>query len=540
MTTNNILKTLLFPVLISLTFVSCADFLNEMDPNRITVDSFWKTEADFQKGLMATYSALTQGNVMGSGAVNSGHVQGEIGRPDPWGTDREELMTFVLKNTNGIFSGKWQSLYTGIFSANQVLDQLKNSNLDNAIKTGIEAETRFLRGLYYFWLANCFNQGSVCLHTSVPKVDADYYKPLSPKADILALIIDDLNFAQANLPRSWNNANLGRATWGAATGILGQLYLYEKRYDDAKREFKAIIDSDIYRLTTDINWNFDVAHEHNSESIFEVNFSETVKPGESATNAHFTGRAVGIAPQEARGSRNLEPSYYFIMLCKSDPIDPANPVNAGQKFSQRCLATICFKGDEQIFYQRPSYNFPFMVFQEGHIKKFQNWWLPQEPTTNRSGINERVMRLADVYLMYAETVLMTTGDVNEAIRYINMVRERSAVLKLEAGEYDRNTLMTHLMRVERPLELAYEGHMIRWMDLRRWGIAKQVFDEMTQMVFIRNSNTNVELQYAPSGYVPESEEQLVIQYEATAKNYNTELDYWPIPNAEILLNPHIQ
>lgn len=534
MTSKNILIKAFFLICMSFA-VSCTDFLNEVNPNTITEDQFWKTEPDFEKGLMAVYNVLELANVFGTTGATSGHAAGETTQVDPWNAARIELKEFRFTNINSYVAGKWQQLYRGVFRANQVLDNLEDADFSASFKTGIEAETRFLRGIYYFWLATSFNNGSVIIHTTVPKYQEDYSKPLSSREDVYALIIDDLKFAQANLPRTWDSKNLGRATWGAATAFLGQLFLYEKRYEDAKREFKSIIDSDIYRLVPDFNWNFDLEHEHNSESIFEVNFSDAVKPGES-TN-HATGRASNVAPQEARGNRIIEPSYYFIVMAKQEAIDPANPINQGQVYSQRALGSMCFKGDGQIFYQRPSYEFPFIVWQEAHIKKFQNWTMQNEPTTGRSGINERVIRLADVLLMYAETVLMTSGDVNEAMTYINQVRERSGVLKLDAVQYDKDKLMTHLMRVERFMELAFEGHMIRWQDLRRWGIVKSVYEEISQISFCRQEFSTLEgVRIATAEDLANPEAVIVRQFEAAARNYTPAMDFYPIPSAEVLNN----
>ena len=107
--------------------------------------------------------------------------------------------------------------------------------------------------------------------------------------------------------------------------------------EEAKTEFKKIIDSELYSLTPEISWNFDLEHEWNSESIFEVNFTLATNPVQS------TSRASSIAPQEAGGGRSIEAAYNFIELCKRDPIDPSDPRNDGQTYSIRALATICLK-----------------------------------------------------------------------------------------------------------------------------------------------------------------------------------------------------
>jgi len=533
MNTIRFYKPIGYLFLLAFTLASCSDFLDQQNPNTITIGNYWDTKDDFEKGLMSVYNTLGDEFVLGSNTYN--HLMSETTMPDPWAANAIDANNFIFTNINEIVVNKWRNLYRGIFRANQVLENLGSVNFDAEFERGIEAEARFLRGLYYFWLASCYNDGNIIVHTSIPVDNEDFHRGLSSREDVYALIYDDLKFAQDNLPRAWNNQNLGRATWGAATGILGQVYIYEGDYILAQSEFKKIIDSGLYRLAPNFGWNNDLENEHNMESIFEVNFSDAVKPGEDNNNNHATRRAYENAPQEAGGNRRIEPSYYFIELSKSDPIDPANPINNGQTFSQRCLATICFKGDGQVFYQRPSTEFPFIVGQEAHIKKFQNWTWHQEPNTERSGINERVLRLADVFLMYAETVLKTTGDVGEAIEYVNLVRERSAVLQLNRNDYNAGSLLNHIMRIERPLELAFEGHMIRFQDLKRWGIIKDVYDEISTIEY---ASTRDELRFATSADHTNPEATISKQYEVAASNLHlsTTVLYFPIPNVEIINN----
>jgi len=522
---------ILSAIIITIFLPSCDEFLDEQNPNAITDNSFWVSETDFTKGLMATYKTLQSSYVMGGGNATAGNVNTDIVYPNPWGSDHIELNNYSVSDVNAVVVNKWHQLYTGIFRANQILENLSSSKLSSDFNKSIEAETRFLRGVYYFWLFSNYNKGSIIIHTSIPKTTEDYNKPLAKREEVLSLIIEDLKFAQNNLPRTRPNTELGRATWGSATAKLGKLYLYEGNLSEAKEEFKKIIDSGLYSLTPDISWNFDLEHEHNTESIFEVNFSMTTNPVQT------TNRAAEIAPQEAGGNRSIEPSYYFIELCKSDKIDPLDPRNQGQIYSQRALASICFKGDGQVFYQRSTTEYPFIVGQEAHIKKFQNWTWPQERSDGRSGINERVIRLADVYLMYAEILLRTTNDVSEAIDYVNLVRKRSGVLELKAIDFNSTELLKHIMRVERPLELFAEGHMIRWQDLKRWGITKEVLLEISNMKF-RSFPDGIRI--ATQEDLTDPNADIRVQFTTSFQNYDSAIDdYFPIPNQEVITNEQI-
>ena len=122
--------------------------------------------------------------------------------------------------------------------------------------------------------------------------------------------------------------------------------------------------------------------------------------------------------------------------------------------------------------------------EASYLKKFQNWWLERESELSISGINERVIRLADVMLLYAECILNTDGDYTEALVYVNQIRNRAGVELLDVANYDADSLMEHIMWVERPLELMFEGFDLRWEDPNRWEKLKEQYDLLASKTYI--------------------------------------------------------
>ncbi|MFI3249187.1 MAG: RagB/SusD family nutrient uptake outer membrane protein [Rikenellaceae bacterium] len=170
----------------------------------------------------------------------------------------------------------------------------------------------------------------------------------------------------------------------------------------------------------------------------------------------------------------------------------------------------------------------------GMFRKYTNWMtrlLETNAVNSDSAINMRVIRLSDVYLMYAECLIKGGTDdsrLGDALKYVNKVRKRAGTVLVgeeKYGEYvgsatyqdshypeynvfkgdyydlyDTNNiaaantvgspttsadiidtaaeLMDHLMYFERPLELNLDGHAIRTNDLRRWGITKARFQDL--------------------------------------------------------------
>lgn len=530
-------------------FSSCEkDYLNIENPNDLSAASFWSTESEIQQGLVATYAALQLQGMLGGGSAIQHPVRSDVGRPNNWNANAIGLNTLTFNENTQIVSHRWRDAYIGIYRANQVLANLGNVEMSTTVSAQIEAEARFLRAFFYNSLYRGYNGGSVIIHKSVPEMRKDFYKKPSPASEVYALILEDLEFAYQNLPQSYDNIeDLGRATWGAATAMLGKLHINEHHYDVAKGYFKEIIDSKIYSLTSNIGDNFDEEHEFNSESIFEVAFSIDAKPGTSygaqdgPTGSEATNRAIGLATTQGGGYRTVMPSYYMTMLFKNDVMDMSNPINASRTgsapYSIRTSVSVAIADDDNTtLYQRSSdaggaYN----NNEASYLKKFQNWTLSRESDLSVSGINERVIRLADVMLLYAECILQTDEEVGyqDALDMVNTIRTRAGVVPLAEANYDANSLMEHIMWVERPLELMFEGHDIRWEDLTRWGKVKEQYDRLAAKTYVISAKVLYE--YDP---IKHAALKQIKEYVEAAKVYSPEAhDYFPIPASELNSNP---
>ncbi|MEM6963917.1 MAG: RagB/SusD family nutrient uptake outer membrane protein [Bacteroidota bacterium] len=555
-------------ILTTLLLFGCKEdeFLTEVNPNAITTDTFWQTEAHYQSALTTVYSALQFQSVSGGELVYE-MILGDIGGTETW------YRPTAFRNLNfndNIYhvTNKWDELYVGIFRANQVIQNIQTE--DESIFSGnakieIEAQAKFLRAWFYWQLAHTYN-GAV-MHLEVIENDEDFHKPFSSKEEVTEQIIKpDLEFAKANLPEKWEGGDVGRVTWGSATSMLGKVYLFEEDWTRAAAEFKEVIDADIYALTPDIRHNWSEENEFNEESIFEVAYSDELNPGvggavvddnnfESGAEATTLARALG---QLNFGAFNtLLPSYIVHEMFVYDEVDPNNSINDGNLQSKRMSASICPFNGETDFYLLPIGSAGGWAFgQSAYIKKHTNWYhLPSEDVQSRSGINFRHIRLADVYLMYAEAVLEASGDVATAIEYVDRIRTRAGVITLQQyiddnggkmpamhrsrqihGNWELNeptvdAVMTHIRRVERPLELCYEGH--RWKDLVRWGIVKEVFDELRADEVWRETFAAI-LSLTDGGVPPIFVvERIRPDFFLAAQNYvSEEHDYFPIPAQE--------
>ena len=522
-------------------------------------------------------------------------MRSDIGLPSRAFPSGNSLAVYAqtFNNTHPSGINKWAALSTGVFRANQVLEGLKKVTIapeDNAgatFKLQIEAQARLLRGAYNFWLVNSFNDGQVIIFDFVPKGPAEFQKKSSPRTEVIEFVKKDLEFAAdiANgLPAKWTPAaNNGRVTLGTANALLGQLYLFDKNYTKAAEYLKKVIDGP-YALTSTLDEIFAGENELSSEFIFEINYSANFKKDKSGSAGGTTssGLASNLAPAGTIGGfRTVMPPYWLTMAYKQEVMDTKEPknykvvngVNRLMTYSQRLNSSIAVPDDSLIYFQQKTHYAQFNNNEPAYFKKFTNWKTqvsenPDGTNLRRSAINFPIIRLADVYLMYAESLIKggTGGDVDNAMLYINKVRRRSGIRLIGpdgTGQYPANdhdnitytaqSLMDHLMYVERPLELSIEGNAIRVIDLRRWGITKQRFQELSLIKYKRSDYVYIDadrnnLKTTKFGAIvrfPTAAELAApatvydYDYQAAASNFIlSQHGYWPTPANELTSNPN--
>ncbi|MGY6649797.1 RagB/SusD family nutrient uptake outer membrane protein [Wenyingzhuangia sp. IMCC45574] len=550
------------------------EFLTEINPNATTKETFWETKDQFNSGLASAYGAAQLQNISG------GELANEFQRSDEGGTEswygiHASFRNLTYNDASPYVTGKWNNLYTGIFRTNQVIARIADDSKVNESTFGdnerayIEGQARFLRAFYYFELVHTYGKGII--QVIDPQGEADYNQPMSTLEEITnSIIIPDLQFAQENLPLTWSEDEKARVTSGSASSLLGKVYLYDEQWTAAAAEFKKVIDSGVYALTPNIIDNFSKENEFNQESIFEVNYSSEIAPGVPGGNfgqgseASTMGRQVG---QLSFGGYNTVLVTYFLHeLFVNDEVDNNNIVNDGNAQSKRMTASIVPINGEGLYYGLPINEKPGWAYgQSAYIKKHANWLNDSaEDNNNRSGINFRHIRYADVLLMYAEAILNDTGDFSSAITYIDQIRARAGVKTIQqylddnAGQFpqlhissqvtgtphplvtpSKETILTHIQRVERPLELCYEGH--RWKDLVRWGIVREVFDDLKSDEDWRFAN-EASLDLTGPGIAPLFiAERIRPDFSLAAANYNSsQHDYFPIPIQETQANQELQ
>lgn len=384
--------------------------------------------------------------------------------PSDGGADGISMDNFPVLPSNGIVNGMWTGYLNFVNKCNTSLDQIANNKsiaATDAQKIQAEAEAKFLRGYAYFNLVRVF--GRVPLIDKVLTV-AQTNVPQSSPAQIYALIESDLQFAAANLPLAWDKKFVGRATKGMANGILAKVYLTQQKWGQAMATANLVIASGQYDLSTAYDKIFGESGENSKESIFEV----------QATASAAVPTANGVQINQYTGVRDAGIWNLGFGFNTPSPIldaayESGDPRRA-RTILYRSTATTTYKtvyGENTAttwvnpMYNHKVYSNPALRAAYGNNS---SWWM-----------NIRILRYADVVLMYAEAANEVGGAANTtaALTALNSIRTRARngnnTILPNVTTTDQAELRTAI-HFERRIELAMEYD--RFFDLVRWGEAQ--------------------------------------------------------------------
>jgi hypothetical protein len=279
-------------------FVSCTeDFITkDLDKSSYAPGSFFTTRDRADQALTGAYAPLRSeyGNVWGGTNVMHMVLSDDLYETPkasgftPWGSN----CNLIFNANDASLTGVWNAWYAAIQYANTALDNMKLAKAADPSFTQEQLDVRegqayFLRAYYYYFLFDYFPKNSIVLrNTQVLNTGEAYVKAPSTEAETFAFIEADLKKAQELLVKGTNTTSgyeKWRASRGAATALLGKLYINKKDYAKAAAEFKKLLPGvgeaayGTYALA-DYKANFTLAGANNSEAIFEVEFANVTTP----------------------------------------------------------------------------------------------------------------------------------------------------------------------------------------------------------------------------------------------------------------------
>ncbi len=459
-------------ILCIVSIIACDKKLNVLDKNNPTTESYFKTAVELQNGVNAVYSSLRAGNLIGREWFFTHDMRGS--ETSSGGAQLEAPRAELLKQpspspSNAVMTSVWNGCYQMINRANLVLSKAPDVTDDVALRDVVVGEAEFLRAWAYFELVSQW--GDVPLYTE-PVASATGYLGKSPASDIYSFIISDLTDAASKLPDA--AAQQGRATKGAANALLGRVQMQNGDYTAAKAALMK--DYGKYSLTADFSDNFDgdvqlaasqltTGHEFNSESVFEVVFFDK---GDDNFNWGYTGEG---ATADASIMRSQEYGIVWGNVVPSDQV-----LNEFEPNDPRYKFTFYESGDKILTMGGTDPGVALTedgmnVAQSNHngvmkkrvYRKYSvlDW---TDDGFHPDGINQRVIRYADVLLMLAECEA-EIGTPAQAASYINEVRARPSVNMPPVTLASKNEAISAVMH-ERVVELA--GEEVNNIDILRW------------------------------------------------------------------------
>lgn len=420
---------------------SCSDFLDE--DSRENIEQKDKEIYSAEKVLTGVYGQFNSWDYafsyLGITEILSDNAD-KGSSPTDKGGDKDILDDLTYTSSAGSFDAMWTKWYKSIGAASQAIEFTEKAGItDKTLEARYIGEARFLRALNYFFLVRGWGAVPIQEYDLVARTSVD---------SVYSYLEADLLYAEKNLPvvSKYAAKDRGRATQGAAQGLLAKAYLYQKNYQKAYDYANKVINSNEYALL-DSYLNIWKAEYHNSkESIFEFQAKA------SGDGSVAQGMQQYTQTQGARGGSN--PWGWGFNTPSQNLLKAFND----SKDQVRRDATIIFRNGT-LWDGRAIGN------TENEMYNYKAY----SSSGANSGWNDRSL----IYLRYAEILLIKAeaanelGKTSEALETLNLVRKR---VKLDnITETTQNTLRNIIWN-ERRLELAMEHD--RWFDLVRTGQAE--------------------------------------------------------------------
>ena len=525
------------------TLTSCSDKLELTNPNQQTTGTFGNNTEDLEEAVIAAYNHIR----MEGSYARVGYTIDLCRGDEVWNSSQVWYLPFDNLNvafTDEITEWTWREWYYTINVCNYIQDRLgQDPSAFSQKERRILGQALFIRGLAYYNLAGYYqNPPLITDYDSYNSLDG-LYAPSSTYDDVLDQVESDFQDAMELLPSRDEGGEWakGRATSGAAAGYYARALMQRHKYSEALTVLKDIIAQKYgkYELVKNYGDNFREGsqYENNAESLFEVQFLDYGTQGTDDewtpvnTSANATqGSAVesNFGPGDFGGWADLSAApwlyeetdwegFEYGNVCYKSTIDDKNPVVTNNGNGGLPIAK-------------------WTNLRTGLYDKVV--------TGLHDGINLRLMRYADVLLRAAECENEVNGPTQQAIDWINQVRNRAELPSLNLSDFDsKDKLFEQIANVERPKEFGCEFG--RGFDLIRWGFFydKARRDQLVEHgYYILTSKksllkTPLEDYLFMSRYVDSDGDSW--EAKSSYDSYVTGHEFLPIPQKHLNANPNL-
>jgi hypothetical protein len=478
---------------------SCEDFLTTFPKDAMSPPTTWQTESDAEKFLVGCYNGWLWGEEFYYMDTTS-----DIG----FSFHTHENYRVIGDGSMGVANTGTTRFYTytRIRRVNTLLANIdKVAFRDQAIKNDIIAQARFIRASEYFkmnWL-----YGGVPM-IDLPESADDAQVPRETESKVKQFVFDELDWIVANINE--RPGLTGQVAKGAALMLKMRSALYYTEYQralDAAKAIKALGQYELHRAggANAFSDLFSYAGKNSREIILSV---QKVNPGDIEWIRTILNNEDGgwssMVPTQA-----LVDMYEMANgLLKDEPGSGYDPTHPFYGRDPRMAMTILVPG---IDWRSSHYrgilntldqttinpatgnevtNLNFPTTANNSSKTGLNWAkfiLPIEqyvvngvliatPTTTQY----IVFRYAEALLTLAEASNELNGPSAEVYEALDDIRDRAGMPKVDRTKYGTKETLRELIRRERTIELAGEGHrrydIVRWKDVSGKMLAETVMN----------------------------------------------------------------
>jgi hypothetical protein len=505
------------------------DFLNRPPLDQVTSGNFYKTDEEILAGTGPLYNIVwfdyNDKAFMAFGEARGGNLNSN---------DRTAYIKFAAQATDeGTLLPGYKSFYKIIAQSNttmqSIVSAVGSSATDAGKRTGI-GECRFMRGLSYYYLVSYWGAVPIIYDNTAQLSNNNKRNTIE---SVWQFIIRDFTYAAKNLPV--NASAPGRLNKWSAEGMLAKMYLTraglnktegsrsQADLDSAKYYAGDVIRNSgltllpsYYLLFTGAFNNSDHTNP-NPESLFALQWAPTNSPW--GINNSFQAY-VAFDPKitqtgdgwgSAQGASADLVRYYT-----THPAD-----------SIRRKATFMFNGDFYPELDQKDGGTPVTGTNLAYIKKY----VVGSPADNggkgafmAAYINTYMLRLAEVYLIYAEAIMGNNASTSDpdALKYFNAVRTRAGLPSLASITF--NDIFQ-----EKRIETAMEGNA--WNEILRW----YYFAPAKAKAYVAAQDRgNYTIQYVPGSQNPRRWD---VAYTPAYYSFNDQTVYLPFPEVELTVAP---
>ncbi len=537
---NNLYKILLGLFTVASMTACKKDFLNRPPEDKITDGNYYTTTERMMAATAALYNVVWfEWNDMPSYGIGDGRA----GMLTTGGSFIPTDIRFTSTSVDRSVEQAWRSLFNIVAQSNTIrygVETYAGESIPDDMKKYAVSECRFMRGMAYYYLVQTY--GPVPIIESNTDLLTDTSITRNTIESIWKFLVKDLRFAAENLPAS--PYATGRITKWSAEGMLSKAYLAysglvnggngsrNQQYLDSAAYFaKSVIDGSGAALMADYKDLFLTKNNNNSESLFSLQwqYNNATYGSQNDVQAFLAFESNTITGFGDGWGGDVGASKYMLeMYEQGDKRRKATWFSTSEYYSWFRWKPNGGAVTEMIVPNRNVDNSGGN--NRAWVKKYVvggPWDNDNRVTFMGTDMSTYMLRLADIYLIYAEAKLGNSASTSDALalQYVNALRTRAGLTSLTSLTWDN-------IFKERWTELAMEGQA--WFDLVRlyYYNKTKVFDLIKSQnrgdyYLIPNSPTN-----ATSWTINPR-----VDYYVTAVS---DANFWlPIPAAELTKAPNL-